>query len=148
MLQALQRIIESTDFTVVEDFDLPARTERREQIPAFLSESAISGWLRDGPGREGRLWKHQSLALDEIGRGSNVVLSTGLASGKSLVFQSAALHRILINQNERVLVFYPLKALLADQFLSWHAAAHDLGLAEGVIGGTPTHHRKHGFHRS
>ena len=52
-----------------------------------------------------------------LGRGENVVVSTGTASGKSLIFRSLAFHKTLLNRRSRTLVLYPLKALAADQLL-------------------------------
>ena len=60
------------------------------------------------------LWSHQAKALEALGRGENVVVSTRTASGKSLIFRSHALHNTLLNSSSRSLIFYPLKALAAD----------------------------------
>jgi DEAD/DEAH box helicase domain-containing protein len=46
-------------------------------------------------------------------------VATATASGKSLVFQAAALRVVTENPEARVMVFYPLKALAADQMVSW-----------------------------
>jgi ATP-dependent helicase YprA (DUF1998 family) len=46
-----------------------------------------------------------------------MVVATGAASGKSLVFQAAALKALDRNPNAAVLVFYPLKALVDDQLV-------------------------------
>ena len=82
----------------------------------------------------GELWNHQALALEKLGENENVVISTGTASGKSLIFQAASLHRSLLNKDDRCLVFYPLKALASDQFVSWKKIIHDLKLPEEYVG--------------
>ena len=56
---------------------------------------------------------HQSLGLEAHARGENVVIATGTASGKSLVFQ-AAMIRELLGGEGRVLLMFPQKALVVD----------------------------------
>ena len=80
------------------------------------------------------LWAHQAKALECLGRGENVVISTGTASGKSLIFRSFAFHQILQDPTSRIVVFYPLLALAADQLRGWHEMAEDLGFERGVVG--------------
>lgn len=63
-----------------------------------------------------------------------MVISTGTASGKSLVFRAIALHQVLLDPNCRIIVFYPLKALVADQLRGWWASVRETGLDEGIIG--------------
>lgn len=69
-----------------------------------------------------------------MGRGENVVVSTGTASGKSLIFQAVAFHKALLAPKGRTLVFYPLKALAADQMRGWQSMAHDLDLPDNFVG--------------
>ena len=56
------------------------------------------------------LWLWSSAAEDR-----SFVMATGTASGKSLIFQAAALRILDSDPEARVLVFYPLKALATDQ---------------------------------
>lgn len=127
LLDTLMRNSES----VKECFNIPEQSARFDTIPPFLSESRMGVYLDR---QFGRLWTHQAQALTALGNGMNVVISTGTASGKSLVFQSLAFHKVLLNPNSRVLVFYPLKALAADQLRGWSTIAEHLGLNETVIG--------------
>jgi DEAD/DEAH box helicase domain-containing protein len=61
------------------------------------------------------LYTHQSRALRLIECGSNVVLATPTASGKTLVYNLPVIRRALANRNERALYLFPLKALEWDQ---------------------------------
>ncbi len=70
------------------------------------------------------LWGHQAEALRHLEAGRDVVVATGTASGKSLVFQAAALEALLrgrvgsgLHAGRRPTVLYlaPTKALAADQ---------------------------------
>ncbi len=134
MLNALKDLLESGDYTIIEDFELPAREARYREIPKFLNESKVGLLTRNTVKEKGGLWHHQSVALERFGNGLNIVISTGTASGKSLIFMSAAFHRVLKRPTERVLVFYPLKALAADQLLGWQDLARRLELRQDFIG--------------
>ena len=138
MYDALRNILRSDDFSVMESFEIPSQPARHAAIPQFLFDSPIGLHLdqrfRQQSTGKGVLWAHQAQALEALGRGDNVVISTGTASGKSLVFQSLAFHKVLLNPASRILVFYPLKALAADQLRGWRETARSLELGEDIIG--------------
>ncbi|MEW6666666.1 MAG: helicase-related protein, partial [Thermodesulfobacteriota bacterium] len=50
------------------------------------------------------------------------------------IFRSAAFHKVLSDATTRILVFYPLKALAADQLRGWQRMAEGLHLGGGIIG--------------
>ena len=132
MFDLMNSLLSDDDFTVVERFELPERPARHAPIPRFLRDSGL-GW--DLKRRfDGMLWLHQADALEALGHGENVVVSTGTASGKSLIFQAAAFHKALLSPKSRTLVFYPLKALAADQMRGWQRMAKDLKLPESFVG--------------
>ena len=139
MYNTVRRLLASNDFPVVEQFEIPGRPARWASIPRFLFDSRMGLHLhrqfkKQSAGTSGPLWAHQNEALELLGRGENVVVSTGTASGKSLIFQSLAFHKTLLNPNSRALVFYPLKALAADQLEGWHQLAQALDLNDGYVG--------------
>ncbi len=61
------------------------------------------------------LYTHQSRALRVFERGSNLVLSTPTASGKTLVYNFSTLRRAIADPESRSLYLFPLKALEWDQ---------------------------------
>ncbi len=132
MIDVAYELISNLNLEVVEALELPRRPERRRELPAELCrgplESSLGQWAPDG-----ELWFHQSVALERLFRGENVVVSTGTASGKSLIFQLYAFDRILGDPRTKVLVFYPLKALASDQCASWKRLASSLGLDETCV---------------
>jgi DEAD/DEAH box helicase domain-containing protein len=71
-------------------------------------------------------YTHQATALDSILQGKNVVLSTGVASGKSLCYQAAILNSILSHPGSRSLLLFPTKALAQDQAQKMQALASAL----------------------
>lgn len=132
MYNTLKQALDAEGLTVVERFVLPSRPAAYAPVPPLLATTAVGEYLAlTAP--EG-LWQHQAAALEALGHHRNVVIPTGTASGKSLIFRSIAFHRILSNPNCRVLVFYPLKALASDQVRGWRAMAHALGMPDGTIG--------------
>jgi len=133
----LSTLFLDSNYTMAEEFTIPSCKPRYSQIPKFLFNSDLGVYLRDssatGSGSLG-LWNHQALALEKINEGKNVVVSTGTASGKSLIFRSASFHHILLAPDSRILVFYPLKALATDQLRGWRSMAKSLGLSPETVG--------------
>lgn len=132
MKSRFEEVISSGLVSVVERIDIPPRAERRLAIPSDFAEGQIGQWLSKHVGRDGSLWRHQSLALASIADGLNVVVSTGTASGKSLVFQTA-IAKELVEGDGKAIVLYPLKALLSDQLARWKKLAGELGLPQSVV---------------
>lgn len=128
----LLSLIDESSLDVVERVDLPSRMEIRRPCPKRFFEGPLRPWLLN-KFADGQLWNHQSLALEAIAEGKNVVVATGTASGKSLIFQLPLLEAAL-EESGRALVLYPLKALLGDQLARWRGIAVELGLpANSVI---------------
>ena len=132
MYEAIRSILDSKDFSVIETFNITSSPASYAEIPAFLDGTVLGSHLNQN--YPSGLWSHQSKALEMLGRGDNVVISTGTASGKSLVFQSLALHKVVQNPSSRVAVFYPLRALVSDQLRGWKETAQAIGLDESVVG--------------
>jgi DEAD/DEAH box helicase domain-containing protein len=125
MLEAFDGAI-ANHFTVVERVNLAARPEHREPVPAAFQSGGVGRWLSGLEFANG-LWTHQAEALRRFENGANIVIATGTASGKSLVFQAAAVRTLDLRPDAAVLVFYPLKALLADQLVSWQQVVSAAG---------------------
>ena len=83
------------------------------------------------------LYRHQLEALQQFARGGDVCLATGTASGKSMVFFTAAIELLSRSPSARVAAFYPLKALAREQETLWRRAmqAARLQVAVGRIDG-------------
>lgn len=134
MLDAFEAELKGRELTVVDRVELPAREERTMPIPDDYRSGAVGGWLSSDDTLRGHLWRHQTLALGAFASGNNVALSTGTASGKSLVFQAAAIKTLQEDSDATVLVFYPQKALAADQGASWRRALRMADMPETWIG--------------
>lgn len=75
-----------------------------EQISNKLVEKGIN-----------RLYSHQAEAINKIRNGENVVITTGTASGKSMVYTIPSLESFLNDEDSTVLYLSPLKVLMRDQ---------------------------------
>ena len=133
MFNVLKNLLDAGKYSIAEYFSIAPTTTKYRQIPKFLFNSRVGLYLHSKFDNLG-LWHHQSLALEKIGENKNVVISTGTASGKSLIFRAAIFHHILLNPDSKVIVFYPLKALASDQLRGWRAMATELELSQEVVG--------------
>ncbi|MGH2677417.1 MAG: DEAD/DEAH box helicase, partial [Actinomycetota bacterium] len=61
------------------------------------------------------LYPHQRRALDLIERGRNVIVATGTASGKTLVYDLAFAKAAVADRRTTALLVFPTKALARDQ---------------------------------
>ncbi|KAJ2808236.1 ATP-dependent 3'-5' DNA helicase, partial [Coemansia furcata] len=77
-------------------------------------DARIWAVLRETRGIE-QLYSHQAQAIDTIMGGSDVVVSTATASGKSIIYQLPIVDLLLRDPQARVLIIYPTKALAQDQ---------------------------------
>ena len=115
--------------------------EERPARPVALPRSLDPG-LADALRRTGidRLYSHQRQAY-EIASGSNLVLTSGTASGKSLAFNLPVLDGIARDAKRRALYLYPTKALAQDQARKL-AALRPPNLREAIYDGdTPREER-------
>src|SRR5262249_27110980 len=133
-------LVKSRNLQVFETIDIPSRAERRVSLPKEVCSGPLLKLIPQLVSRDGSVWRHQSLAIDLLCHGKNVVVATGTASGKSLIFQLYALQRC-ISSDACTLVFYPLKALASDQYSQWVKMAEAAGVStERVVridGDTP-----------
>jgi DEAD/DEAH box helicase domain-containing protein len=97
---------------------LPARDPKPLPFPDDLPEVLVSRLSLLGV--EG-LFEHQVLGLEALRAGRNVMLATGTASGKSLVYQIATAESALVTPKATALFLFPTKALARDQLRAMRA---------------------------
>jgi len=105
---------------ILDEIIIPGQEARYGDTPAWLSASPVWPAVRAQTG-DGQLYLHQSMGLELIRQGHNLVISTGTASGKSLVFQAPTLHHLAANPNATAISVYPIKALARDQVIAGRA---------------------------
>ena len=92
--------------------EVPAREPEIVPLPADLHPRVRNAL--EAAGLTG-LYRHQLEAYEAAGRGKNVVISTGTASGKTLAFNLPVLDALAAEPKLRALYLYPTKALAQDQ---------------------------------
>jgi len=106
----------STDYrsakTIVAANVVPQKSAEHSDFPPSLLAPVAKLFASQGIEQ---LYTHQAAALKAILSGKNVVLSTGVASGKSLCYQAAILNSLLQQPGSRSLLLFPTKALAQDQ---------------------------------
>jgi DEAD/DEAH box helicase domain-containing protein len=74
----------------------------------------------------GQLYSHQAQAIDLVRGGSDVVLVTPTASGKTLCYNIPVLQKILEEPETRAIYLFPTKALANDQMNEVHGLIGEL----------------------
>ena len=115
-----------------DEITIPGQEARYGDVPAWLTDSPAWPAVKAQTGG-GQLYLHQAMGLELLGQGHNLVISTGTASGKSLVFQAPTLHHLVANPNATAVAIYPIKALARDQVIRWQSMAEAAGLDPGGI---------------
>ena len=92
--------------------DVRARPVRHRELDAPLPDALAAQLTSLGllP-----LYEHQARAVEALREGSNVVVATATASGKSLCYHVPVLERLLRTRGSRALYLFPTKALAQDQ---------------------------------
>ena len=119
-------------YQVIASHTEPGREERLLPAPPWVLGGPAGPMIRAlSPG--GQLYRHQSLALGRLGEGKNLIVSTGPASGKTLVFQAGTMDRLAQDPEATALAVYPMRALAHDQLGRWRAAAQQTGVDPGGV---------------
>ena len=90
----------------------PANDANYAAFPPFIDAILLNALQNQGITS---LYSHQRQALDAIAQGTNVVISTGTASGKSLCYQIPIINSQLLTGFSKSLLLFPTKALAYDQ---------------------------------
>ncbi len=136
---AMASVVEEAGFTIDQGQILSGVSPRMLPVPDALTPPLREHLRSLYPGG---LYAHQSEAIDAAIAGTDLCLATSTASGKSLIFMSAAIHCLLTCDLCKVLALYPVRALIQDQLQKWTDILAPFGLKVGFIdGGVPTEYR-------
>jgi DEAD/DEAH box helicase domain-containing protein len=91
---------------------LPARPAHYADFPAGLDDRLLAALRERG---ETPLYTHQAAVVEAALAGSNVVVVTATASGKSLAYNLPVIQSLLADPDARALYLFPTKALSQDQ---------------------------------
>lgn len=135
----LASLVAKAGFAIDETKTLPSVMPRYQPVPEPLAP-AIRNHLRHL--YPGGLYDHQARGIEALIDGEDLCLATSTASGKSLVFMSAAVHWLLTQDLCKILALYPVRALIQDQLEKWSAILEPFGFKAGFIdGGVPSDYR-------
>ena len=82
------------------------------------------------------LWSHQHEAIKLAKNGHNVCVTTSTSSGKTQIFQIAAMEILSQRPGSKVLAIYPMKALSSQQVDRWKRSGLNIGIIDGDHKGT------------
>jgi DEAD/DEAH box helicase domain-containing protein len=114
--------------------ELPARAPMLEPFPSDLPD-VVASRLRL-LGIEG-LYRHQTAGLEALRAGRSVMLATGTASGKTLVYDVAFAEAAVTTPKATALYLFPTKALARDQLRAVRALKLTQIRASAYDGDTP-----------
>ncbi len=114
---SMATIAKQVGYEIQETVELAAKSAKYSPVPSRL-DSNVASYLRER--YPNGLYAHQSDAIAVAIGGGDVCLATPTASGKSLVFMTAALHLLQTQPRARVLALYPARALIQDQNEKWN----------------------------
>jgi len=114
--EQLKLLAEQSGFEVLDETSLSQRLPRYAPAPNDIHQDVREYLSRSYP--KG-LYSHQARGLQIVLDSQDLCLATSTASGKSLVFMSAAADRLKRDPDARILALYPAKALIQDQLAKW-----------------------------
>ena len=122
----LDDYFQSKNWNIVDVLRMPSREGKyygytdiglSNQSRKFLEDSLPKG-----------IYRHQKEAIKGFLTGENICLTTGAASGKSLVFYIAAIEQLVKHPNSKIIAVYPLKALGKEQQERWDKSLRSANL--------------------
>lgn len=131
--ETLRKAIEDAGFSIVHE---AAPSEERKAVNVKyddldLSERSLS-FLKEKRDIQ-TLWSHQHKAIKLAKEGKNICVTTSTSSGKSEIFQVAAIENLEKNPGGKVLAVYPMKALTTQQLERWEKTGLKVQKIDGSV---------------
>lgn len=135
----LRRLVEESGCEVIDEITLPGKMPKYAPVPNVVDPEVRESLTHACPLG---LYSHQAQGLEMVLKGNDLCLATPTASGKSLVFMTAASDRLRRYPKANTLALYPAKALIQDQLAKWKGVLQPLNAVPGYIdGGVPVNER-------
>ena len=117
-----------SELTIVDSRVVPARAAVHAQVPDWLSARTRVSLAEVGITE---LWQHQATALAALRAGRDVIVATGTASGKSLIYQTSLAEAISADDRATGIYLAPTKALGHDQARAMNWIGARIGVLDG-----------------
>lgn len=141
-IMGLDDYFRSKDWNIVDVQRIPSREAKYYGYTDIglskQSRNFLKSFLPKG------IYHHQKEAIKGFLAGKNICLTTGTASGKSLVFYVAAIEQLVKHPDSKIMAIYPLRALGREQERRWIKSLRgaNLNVNVGRIDGqVPVHAR-------
>lgn len=141
-IMVLDEYFQSKNWNIVDVLRIPSREAKYYgYVDIGLSNQSrkfLEDFLQKG------IYRHQKEAIEGFLNRENICLTTGTASGKSLVFYIATIELLVKHPNSKIIAIYPLKALGREQEERWMKSFRiaNLNVRVGRIDGqVPMHAR-------
>jgi DEAD/DEAH box helicase domain-containing protein len=132
----IEKNADSIVYTKIIPSQEPQYSEICQNLPDILKNYISNNNLK--------LYSHQAMAIEKSLEGSNVMITTPTASGKSLAFNLSVFSKLAIDPNATALYIYPLKALTQDQLQTLKKLESETGIEarSAVYDGDTSSHQK------
>jgi DEAD/DEAH box helicase domain-containing protein len=131
-LEEIKQNIENLGFKTIRHFPIPERIGITRNISMLNLSANSSTFLNKAI--QGEIWEHQFDAIDHATKNENICLATSTSSGKSIVFYTLGIEKLVKNPKAKILAVYPLRALAKQQEGNWEKALTDANLSNLCVG--------------
>ena len=141
-IMGLDDYFQSKNWNIVDVQRIPSREAKYYGYTDIGLSSQSRNFLEDFLPKG--IYRHQKEAIEDFLAGKNICLTTGTASGKSLVFYVAAIEQLVKHPDSKIIAIYPLKALGREQEERWAKSLRSAGLnvrVGRIDGQVPMHAR-------
>lgn len=131
--EELRNSIRNAGFSIVHEIAPEAGREavNVNYSDLYLSEKSLK-FLREYRDIQ-TLWSHQYKAIKLAKEGKNICVTTSTSSGKSEIFQIAAIENLAKNPKGKILAVYPMKALTSQQLGRWNKTGLNVQKIDGNV---------------
>jgi len=127
--EGVKKLIEQSEFTIENIQKRDGKIASYYTSPMDLSELSNEHIKK----KNIKFYIHQAEAITRAKEGKNICITTSTGSGKTLIFQMAALEIISKNPDAKILAIYPMKALGNQQEERWGEFSDKVSRIDGNV---------------
>lgn len=128
-LDSIKSIIGNSGFIIKHIKERPSKKPNLQYFDDLnLSKESKEFWRKNG---YSQMWSHQKIAIEKALMGKKICISTSTSSGKTEIFQTAAIESLARKKGSKVLAVYSAKALNRQQKERWGKTGFVIGKIDG-----------------